>query len=183
MKRGAPDQLTGGSKDVNPQQINIVLTQPGVDTDLNLQLPLPIPRLPTKQGKNLVIELLWVEYFWETPAIPAAGTQSLVQVVMSTNAFGAAVAPNGCLEDNRTLSVYRTAILNATSVGFQQVQVKETDDTTDQSGHGILIATDNIFFNFQSTATGVANAVVVKLGYRWKEVTLVEYIGIVQSQQ
>lgn len=57
------------------------------------------------------------------------------------------------------------------------------DDLTDGAGHGVLIATDSIYCNLQSVVTGILNDVVVKIGYRWKEVALVEYIGIVQSQQ
>lgn len=56
-------------------------------------------------------------------------------------------------------------------------------DLTDGAGHGILIATDQIFVQMKSQATGTANSAYIKLCYRWKNVGLSEYIGIVQSQQ
>jgi hypothetical protein len=55
-------------------------------------------------------------------------------------------------------------------------------DLTDGAGHGLLIATDNIFMTVYSTNTGVANEVGCKILYRWKNVSVEEYIGIVQSQ-
>lgn len=56
-------------------------------------------------------------------------------------------------------------------------------DLTDGAGHGYLIATDQIFVNVVSTTTSAANTVSYKIMYRWKNVGLAEYIGIVQSQQ
>jgi len=65
-------------------------------------------------------------------------------------------------------------------------------DLTDGAGHGILIATDQIFLTQQTslaclTASGTADSITgfvqADLIYRFKEVKLQEYIGIVQSQQ
>lgn len=63
-------------------------------------------------------------------------------------------------------------------------------DLTDGAGHGVLIATDNIYLSMtllsasidggSYTSNGQARA---DLLYRFKDVTLTEYIGIVQSQQ
>lgn len=64
-------------------------------------------------------------------------------------------------------------------------------DLTDGAGHGILVATDQIFLTQQtgltsmggSTADTITGFVQADLIYRFKEVKLQEYIGIVQSQQ
>lgn len=64
-------------------------------------------------------------------------------------------------------------------------------DLTDGAGHGVLVATDNVFLTLQTALssiigtsvggiTGVAECAIL---YRFKEVGLAEYIGIVQSQQ
>ncbi len=56
-------------------------------------------------------------------------------------------------------------------------------DLTDDTGHGVLVATDNIFIQcFSSSALNPITA-SARLFYRWKNVSLAEYIGIVQSQQ
>lgn len=56
-------------------------------------------------------------------------------------------------------------------------------DLTDGAGHGIIVATDNIYVTLFSAGTGVAAEVDVKIMYRFKNVALAEYIGVVQSQQ
>lgn len=67
----------------------------------------------------------------------------------------------------------------------------EYHDLTDGAGHGVLIATDNIFLNVQVTNAAFNNVTADAISatfncdilYRFKEVKLQEYIGIVQSQQ
>lgn len=56
-------------------------------------------------------------------------------------------------------------------------------DLTDGAGHGYLVATDQIFAQVVSTTTSNSNTVSYKILYRWKNVGLAEYVGIVQSQQ
>lgn len=62
-------------------------------------------------------------------------------------------------------------------------------DLTDGAGHGVLIATDNVwltaFLNgaVPDIGTTAALNVYADLLYRFKKVTLQEYVGIVQSQQ
>lgn len=55
-------------------------------------------------------------------------------------------------------------------------------DLTDGAGHGLLIATDNLYLGVDSEATGFAQSVQCKILYRWKNVSETEYVGIVQSQ-
>jgi hypothetical protein len=64
-------------------------------------------------------------------------------------------------------------------------------DLTDGAGHGILIATDNIYLGVNASlssfnlgdADPIVGGVSANLIYRFKEIGLSEYIGIVQSQQ
>jgi hypothetical protein len=56
-------------------------------------------------------------------------------------------------------------------------------DFTDGAGHGILVATDNIFIQASTNGQNTASLFRFKILYRFKSVSLVEYIGIVQSQQ
>lgn len=57
------------------------------------------------------------------------------------------------------------------------------DDITDGAGHGYLVGTDKIYAQITSSNTGAVNSASVKVYYRWKNVSLTEYIGMVQSQQ
>lgn len=72
------------------------------------------------------------------------------------------------------------------------VENPDFHDLTDGAGHGLLVATDNIWLTCYATAAtadagenAVLNVATVNadLIYRFKEVSLQEYIGIVQSQQ
>lgn len=187
MKRGrARDQLTGGSGDVNPQILTFRLVQSGVDTATVLPQQLPIPRLPTAPGRNLVIELLWVDYYWENAAVVNNVANERVLVTVTTNPFTPATATEA-LQDPRLLDAWLNAIsnfgpLNA-STGFGNILAENYNDLTDQAGHGLLVASDTLYFGCVSQATTQANNIILKIGYRFKDVSLVEYIGIVQSQQ
>lgn len=60
-------------------------------------------------------------------------------------------------------------------------------DLTDESGHGVVVGTDNLYM-FMSSRYCVGNVAdpgmtgIARILYRFKEVGLAEYIGIVQSQ-
>ena len=58
-----------------------------------------------------------------------------------------------------------------------------TQDVSDGDGHGVLVATDNLFLDMVTGNFAGTTAVQCRILYRWKEVSLEEYIGIVQSQQ
>ncbi len=182
MKRGRGDQLTGGSGDVNPQEFVVRATQTAADTTAQSQLPLPIPRFPTQPGKNLVIEALWVDYFHVNANFPGGAATSHTVAQISTNSTVPASVIAALIDPKVIDSWFKSEVV-ATGVGFGEAFSYYHSDLTDQAGHGVLIATDNLFANVVSSNTGVANDVVMRIGYRWKTVTLTEYIGIVQSQQ
>lgn len=56
-------------------------------------------------------------------------------------------------------------------------------DLTDGAGHGLLLATNSIFMQGDTTLFTPAVAVFdCKMLYRFKTVDILEYVGIVQSQ-
>lgn len=180
MKRARGDTLTGGSRDVNPQEFVFpILIQGGADTTKNVVQPLPIPRLPTREGKNLVIEILWVEFNFIIAGV-AAATQSLYMNI-TTDPNTPATIPDA-LQGTRNIAEYYMIYSYSAGASIVYPMNKEVD-LTDGAGHGILVATDQLYANIMSTNTNAANQGVIRFGYRFKEVSLVEYIGIVQSQQ
>jgi len=70
-----------------------------------------------------------------------------------------------------------------TTSGTNMVEQPAVFDMTDGAGHGILIATDFIHLQVFSATTGNAVEARLKFLFRWKNVSIEEYIGIVQSQQ
>lgn len=86
-----------------------------------------------------------------------------------------------------SLALLRYATDNPDLIGFHfgiivydGVQVC---DLTDDAGHGFLLATDSIFQYCQSNGVGDNMSAYTRILYRFKDVSLQEYIGIVQSQQ
>src|SRR3546814_10822105 len=68
------------------------------------------------------------------------------------------------------------------SAGFALTSRVNEFDLTDGSGRGILVATDSLYLNLNTVNTGRINYVHAKIIYRLKNVTLQEYVGIVQSR-
>lgn len=182
-KRSRGDTLTGGTKDVNPQTMIIVgaTTTNGITAYTQA---LPIPRLPVKQGKSIVMEMLHVQ-FRHTGVASVAGATTLYTFAVTTNPTVPATL-QALQVDPRVVAARGFMVLtDAAPTARLVVDLEIDEDLTDQAGHGILVATDNIYF--LAAATNNAGAVLtnpsVTITYRFKEVALTEYIGIVQSQQ
>lgn len=173
-------ELTGGSGDVNPQTLTLTTTQTGNDASTIIQTGLPIPRLPIRRGRSLVIELLSVAFYHTNAPTIANAAAYLFSLTTNPNLLANSTL---AIEDPRTLALWWRFINQQSAVGFSFSQVEKYVDLTDESGHGILVATDNLFFAVYSTGSAVTNVGVAKITYRFKDVSLEEYIGIVQSQQ
>lgn len=188
MKRGR-GSLTGGTGDVNPQQYNIVLVQPGADLTDILTLPVPVYRFPLSKGRAMVMEMLKID--WIIEDFVAGASQASIAAGISTSQVGSLTNGGSSTQANQfnamalptTLACFSYDYLFATGAGFAITSRIQERDYTDAAGHGVLIATDQITVFLASTNTAISNRVVAKMLYRWKEVSLEEYIGIVQSQQ
>jgi len=181
-RRYRRDTLTGGTKDVNPQYMTLSGTQTGADTFTQFQVQIPIQRLQT-QGRAQVMEVLRVKFVASNLiASSAAATQHELAIALTTKTFAAAVT----FAEPTCFAFYQKTNVNAFTAGGTGLLANEVEpydyDCTDGSGHGFLVASDNIFLQIASVATGVANAAQVKIYYRWKDVSIQEYVGIVQSQ-
>ena len=187
-KRQAGDQLTGGTRDVNPQYMSGLLTLSAANTATEVTLGTPIVRVgPATGGKSIIMELikLWVD-FPTVDAENAAATSRGFSFSMSTVSSGGTPAIV-TLDNPRGLAWMDYSVRNAfTAAGTGMLENKLEPscwDFTDGAGHGILVATDNIFLQGNTSNQTGASAFRWKISYRFKEVSLVEYIGIVQSQQ
>lgn len=175
--------LTGGSGDVNPQFMNLSATQTAADAFTQVTFPIPIQRLQNS-GRAQVMEILKV--FCESAALTTVAAGAInhrISVQMTTKSFAAEVL----LSEPTCFFRYQKDNINAFTAtgtgGLYQEFEPNIQDFTDGAGHGILVASDNIFLGIASLATGAANNVQVKILYRWKDVSIQEYVGIVQSQQ
>ena len=182
------DQLTGGTHDVNPQTLSGSITLSAANTVTEVTLGTPIVRVGPQTGGNAIImELLkvWCD-FPEIDQDNAAATARRMRFSGSTASSGVTPAMTG-LSNPINLFYMESQVRNAfTAAGTGLLENDRSPhefDFTDGAGHGVLVATDNLFI--QATTTGQANASIFqfKILYRFKKVSLVEYIGIVQSQQ
>jgi hypothetical protein len=174
MKRSAGGSLTGGTGDVNPQWLKISVTQSGADTFTQSTNPVPVQRLPTS-GRAQVMEILKL-FFYSDAA--RAEVDSTLQAFLTTKSYSSAPGKT----DGPLIAWWKEATEITTS-GQVVVSYPFQMDLMDGAGHGVIVATDNIYLSAGSSTTSVANVVYCWILYRWKNVALPEYIGIVQSQQ
>lgn len=191
-RQATGDQLTGGTKDVNPQYLNGRVTLSAANTATSATLGTPIVRVGSSSGggcgpcgKSVIMEILKV--FVQMPEIDAdaaAATSRSLGIIFSTTDFGTTQA---AFDNPRVFAMMVHSVRNAfTAAGTGLLDVQDDPqvwDCTDDAGHGILVATDNIFAQGFSSGQAAAVSFPFKILYRFKEVSLVEYIGIVQSQQ
>jgi hypothetical protein len=180
-------QLTGGTNDVNPQwwslgQLN--QTAPNVQNDNAIIVP--INRFPQgRNGKVTVMELLRVVFdLGELDNnLPAAGGLAFISCAVHTRDPGNVAPqwqdPSIIADHERTYRGSFTATGTALAISHDPQEM----DLTDGAGHGMLLATDQVFLNMTTGGYTAASFARVKILYRFKTVSLTEYIGIVQSQQ
>ena len=174
MKR-ANGSLTGGTGDVNPQYMHLTATQSAADTSTTTAFPIPIQRMPDGRTAQ-VMEILKIFY---TVASPPVETDNNLSIFISTSSYGT-TATN--YAEPRVFGAYLRFIYITTS-GMILNEQPYSQDLMDGAGHGYLVATDNLYVQINSAGTSLANVARIKILYRWKNVHLAEYIGIVQSQQ
>lgn len=198
-KRKFGDTLTGGTGDVNPQTYVLqsdpitAIAGAALNFGFNKGFPLPVPRYSASIGKSIVFELLSVDwYFVNVNPPPVVGEILGVFAAVTTDPFipsgSALVQPffSGFYSNPRHLSIFAKGIGTMTAVGWYEAVHYAEDNLTDQDGHGTLVATDNIYLQVvadPSATTAINCQITARLSYRLKEVSLTEYIGIVQSQQ
>jgi len=166
--------LTGGTKDVNPQYFHMTATQSSADAATTTAFPIPVQRL-NNRGRAMVMEVLKV--FWSTTSLVEVDSSLSGWLTTSSAGSTATDYSNTKIIDSITKQRYIT-----TSGTFSSMD-PIIHDLTDGAGHGLLVATDVIYLQVSSATTSAANTIRCKVLYRWKDVGMSEYIGIVQSQQ
>lgn len=172
--------VTGGTGDVKPQLLTFSLTQSAADTATTGEFPTPVPRAAFQQDKAQVMEILKV-FFFRVGQAPAEADSS-IGAYLSTNTPPATVTFLTAAQQSGTFAECVSRRLITTS-GVMQWDDPVVIDLTDDNGNGYLVATDQVIMGVISSASGNANTVVAKILYRMVNISVYEYIGIVQSQQ
>lgn len=173
--------LTGGTGDVNPQYFNMNGSTVATGSGVSNSFPTPIPRIPTKSGKALVMEILGASYYYFTGGLLSGipDTSKAVTIYVTTKNPGT-TSPGNLGVDGSVLDAV-IAESNETTTGavYQVWPIQRTFQ--DGAGHGVLVATDTIYMLFLNQS-GATAGVQCRLLYRFKEINTTEFIGIVQSQ-
>lgn len=183
-KRARVEDVTGGSGDVNPQFMNIAWVPASAGTTETIGVVAPISRMATHEGRANVMEILKV--FFQVPAISVLASATEInrtfRAMLSTQSHGATLTGMEAPDVFATCWMCHQGAFSAGGTyGETQPEVYVVD-LTDGAGHGVLIATDTIHTQLAGTAS-LATSFRCKILYRVKEVGMMEYIGIVQSQQ
>ncbi len=166
------------SKDVDrfPNFLSGRITESAAATFTTTQIFTPIPRLKTSGNKATVMELLWVDMDMNT-ALNAAGEQAVI-------AFSIGSVPTVILpwNDPRAFYFRREEMMLLTSgavLGTGTVRY----DFQSKDGYGYLLASDS--FHVSVEGTGLSTSIIGnwKMFYRFVDIPLSEFVGLVQSTQ
>lgn len=204
-KSSGAGTLTGGTGDVNPQLFHAVRVEDLSGTlagaTQNVEFSLPLNPGQTVYSDNTVDVIEVLKVFQGTVIGITLDATEAQGITFKWSLFtGASVGANTTTL-NRGWSVGRviahaniSAVARAGTAGTEGVSPgtnSTVTDLTDGAGHGFIIAANNMTTAFRVTASGsgVGSGNVnliehsIALLYRLKRVSLVEYLGLIQSQQ
>ncbi len=171
------------TSDFFPNFLTGEIVQTAVNAFTTKQQFTPIPRLKTIGNKATVMEILWIEMDFNGATL-GSGTNNSTVFHFS---LGAAPTTNLLLSDPRVFALISIDILEITSggtgKGLQIVYSPQVYDLQTQDGFGYLLASDS--FNVSIATVGLIGAMAMqwKLWYRFVDIPLSEFVGIVQSTQ
>jgi len=179
MAKRRRNNNNGTRVDIFPNFLTGTLSQVVADTFITVLVPTPIPRIQTTRGGNkaTVMELLW----WEIllPSIELSGMLGNITTFLSIG-----TPPTGVLPFNnpRVVAEVRVDAHINTSGAFVTMQPFRYEMQS-MDGHGYLMAAESFHVSIFSANTAVINPVEWRLYYRFIDIPLSEFIGLVQSTQ
>lgn len=148
-----------------------------------LMTPLPVSRIGGVRDRATVIEVMG--FYLDNDFNSASATAATVHSFISTSALpiGSPTVSFAQMKANPTIVAYLQRNIPASSNG--PVIEPNFFPLNDGAGHGVLIATDNIYLSYvvAGALASTPVAFIARMLYRFKEVGIAEYVGIVQSQQ
>lgn len=172
--------ITNGTGDYNHQVLKWEIPTATLTNNVTsyARIQLPIQRLPTK-GKSQVLEVTKVHFFMT--GNETGGGHS--NVTLATNQPPTLQS----LLDPSVIVAWRVRNgVDGGATGANTVYFNGKDsgmiDMTDGSGRGLLVGTDNMYLCHTTNTNGGPSSVQVHLYYRFKNVGVKEYVGMLQSQ-
>ena len=160
-------------KDVYPQYMSFNVVESAANTLTTIRVQLPIARRPGAK-KITVIEIVEIGV-----DIPNSDGLNGDQLTVALTFRDETAMPT--YSDPNVFFRYNTLIAFTTSGStLREMPYLQRYDTG--GGRGFLVATDSIFAMVLGTSQGAALTAHFKILYRFVEVGLEEYIGVVQQQ-
>jgi len=145
------------------------------------QFPIPIQRM--YQGKrSQVMEVLKVR--WHLSSGVVNNNTFVFDASVGTRPPNASVTVPASISDPGVIDVLSFANGGTAGVSLTNGEGVIDHDLTDGAGHGMILATDNFYLLWRGgSGSGNAGFISAVLVYRWKNIGLQEYLGVVQEQQ
>lgn len=184
-KRANPynDRLTGGTGDVNPQILNMVVPNPAAHNAFQQTIfNLPVSRLASS---FLAIEILKI-WLLHAPDTYEVGKDELrqyhLQIGTRSHASLAFDQPDNFFIYVHTAHLHTMAAKTSDLAAVERQQYMQ--DYTDGAGHGIVVASDHLYVGHQTALWHAAHepSAMIRILYRFKSIPLTEYLGVIQSQ-
>lgn len=168
--------MPGKARDVFPNYLSLNLTQPAANALVTSQVFMPIPRIP--MGKSATImELLWMDLNVATNTLLG----DMDKWYMSVSTGGEPAAVISIADGNCVLAMSQEKQFTISGADITTFPLRYNMQS--QDGHGYLLASDSLWFALDSVSLNTGTHMNIRLHYRFVQVTIEEYIGIVQSQQ
>jgi hypothetical protein len=167
-----------------PNYLSFELEQTAANTWTDMRLAMPIPRITGGMGtKATIMELLWVDFSFDN--IDLGSQDDRVTFAMGT---GATPETSPQIEfDNPNVLFEFKELYHFTRVGDGAsgtlASWPKRYDFQSKTGYGFLVASDNLWVIVSSVGMAGALTVQARLFYRFVDVDVKEYVGIVQSSQ
>lgn len=174
-KRARSALLTGGTGDVNPQFMNLALTESAANTFTQTEFPIPVLRGVIGRDKYQVMEVLKVEFF--------NGGFSTIDIVVGHLQLTTSSKTARVFGNDPDVIAYSVIDVDFLTGGSQAVDTQpKTWDLTDGAGHGIIVASQSIFLACQGTGQVAATVNFCRVLYRFKNISVQEFVGLAIQQ-
>ncbi len=170
----------GGRIDVFPNFLTGVISQTVADTFATVLVPTPIPRIQTTRSGNraTVMELLWIEVLF--PNIELSAALANITIFFSIGTPPAVVLP---FNNPRVIAEVRIDSHVSSATGAFVTQQPYIYQMQSMDGHGYLLAAESFHASIFSAGTQIINDGQWRMYYRFIDIPLSEFIGLVQSTQ
>lgn len=183
---GSGGSVTGGTGDVKPQYMTLGGAIAAAVDDYRIDVfQVPVVR-PRAQGESATImEILSLDWYLDPRDLLESSTTHFGYLASNTPRTSGDTATLATMSedlgDPRNVGcAIRSA--NITTSGITLYTMPIHIDLTDDNGNGFLWANDTITMVKGAIADTTVSETICKLKYRWVNVGLIEYLGIVQTQ-